>query len=107
MEKPNMARFKAMNMDEQVEMIEQSAQEALKDKEEIRTKKTAEAQRRRFLLLEGAQRIINQLQNDFDLIEMMRIPIDDPIKIQGEPSGLNSMQLEEITGSENPKAPPP
>jgi hypothetical protein len=60
-----------------------------------------------FLLLEGAQRIIDQLKNDPDLIEMMRIPIDDPIKIQGEPSILELMQLEEITGSENPEVPPP
>jgi hypothetical protein len=58
-------------------------------------------------LLEGAQRIIDQLKNDPDLIEMMRIPTDDPIKIQGEPSGLEPMQLEEITRLENPEVPPP
>jgi hypothetical protein len=33
---PNMTRFKAMSMDEQVETIEQSAQEALRVREAIR-----------------------------------------------------------------------
>jgi hypothetical protein len=81
MANPNMTRFKAMSMDEQVEMIEQSAQEALRAREEIRVSETTEAQRRGLLLIEGAQRIIDQLKNDPDLIEMMRIPADDPIKI--------------------------
>jgi hypothetical protein len=67
MANPNMTRFKAMSMDEQVETIEQSAQEALRAREEIRATETTEAQRRGFLLLEGAQRIIDQLQNDPDL----------------------------------------
>jgi hypothetical protein len=107
MANPNMTRFKAMSMDEQVETIEQSAQEALRAREEIRVAETTEAQRRGLLLLEGAQRIIDQLKNDPDLIEMMRIPTDDPIESRGEPSGLEPMQLEEITGSENPEVPPP
>jgi hypothetical protein len=59
------------------------------------------------LLLEGAQRIIDQLQNEPGLIDMLRIPTDDPIKIRGEPSGLDPIQLEEITGPENPKVPTP
>jgi hypothetical protein len=80
MANPNMTRFKAMSMDEQVETIEQSAQEALRAREEIRATETTEAQRRGLLLLEGAQRIIDQLKNDPDLIEMMRIPTDDPIE---------------------------
>jgi hypothetical protein len=33
MANPNMTRFKAMSMDEQVEMIEQSSQEALRARE--------------------------------------------------------------------------
>jgi hypothetical protein len=40
MSKPNMTRFKTMSMDEQVETIEQSAQEALRAREEIRATKT-------------------------------------------------------------------
>jgi hypothetical protein len=58
-------------------------------------------------LLEGAQRIIDQLQNDPDLVEMSRTPVDDPIKIRGDLSGLKPIQLEEITGLENPEVPPP
>jgi hypothetical protein len=53
--KPKMSRFKSMSMDEHVETIEQSIQEALKVREEIRVGKTTKAQRRGFLLLEGAQ----------------------------------------------------
>jgi hypothetical protein len=90
-----------------VETIEQLAQEALRVREEIRETETTEEQRRGFLLLEGAQRVIDQLQNDLDLIEMMRIPIDNAIKIRGEPSGLESIQLEEITGLENLRVPSP
>jgi hypothetical protein len=107
MANPNMTRFKAMSMDEQVETIEESSQEALKAREDIRATKTTEAQRRGFLLLEGAQRIIDQLQNDPDLVDMSRIPIDDPITSRGERSGLEPIQLEEIIGPENPEVPSP
>jgi hypothetical protein len=55
----NMNRFKDMSMDGHMETIEQSAQEALRVREEIRASETTEAQRRGFLFLEGAQRIIN------------------------------------------------
>jgi hypothetical protein len=72
MANPNMTRFKAMSMDEQVEMIEKSAQEALRAREEIRVVETTEAQRRGlfltpeaqtrgFILMEEAQRVIDQL----------------------------------------------
>jgi hypothetical protein len=103
----NITRFKAMSMDEQVKTIEHSTQEALRAREEIRATETTKAQRRGLLLLEGAQRIIDQLKNDLDLIEMTRIPTDDPIESRGEPSGLEPMELKEITGSKNPEVPPP
>jgi hypothetical protein len=48
---PNMTRFKAMSMDEQVETIEQSAQEALRVREEKQAVEATEAQRRGMLLL--------------------------------------------------------
>jgi hypothetical protein len=38
---------------------------------------------------------------------MMRIPSDDPITIREETSGLESIQLEEISGLENPRVPSP
>jgi hypothetical protein len=88
-------------------MIEQLAQEALKARKEIRASETKKAQRRGFLLIQGAQTIIDQLKNDLDLIEITRILVDDPVKSRGELSGLEPMQLEEITRSENPEVPPP
>jgi hypothetical protein len=105
METQNMTSFKAMNMEEKVETIEKLAQEALRVQEEIRATETTEAQRRGFLSLEGAQRIIDQLQNDHDLVDISRILIDDPITIRGDPSVLEPIQLEEITELENPKVP--
>jgi hypothetical protein len=102
-----MTRFKAMSIDEQVERIEQSTQEALRVREEIRAMETTVAQRREFLLLEGAQRVIDQLENDLEIIEMMRIPLDNPSTIRGDPSGLESIELEEITSPKNPRVPSP
>jgi hypothetical protein len=52
---------------------------------------TTEAQRRGLLLLEGVQRIIDQLKNDPNLIEMTRILIYNPIESRGEPSVLELM----------------
>jgi hypothetical protein len=95
---PNMTRFKAMIMDEQVDIIEHSSQESLRVGEEIRAAETIDAQRRGFLLLEGVQRIIDQLHNDSNLVYISWILVDDPIKIRGDPSGLEPIQLEEITG---------
>jgi hypothetical protein len=43
MANPNMTRFKAMSMDEQVKTIYKLAQEALKAREEIRVSETREA----------------------------------------------------------------
>jgi len=51
MANPNMTRFKSMSMYEEVEIIEQLAQEALISREEIRVAETTEAQRRGLLFL--------------------------------------------------------
>ena len=51
MANPNMIRFKPMSMDEQVETIDQSSQEALRAREEIRETEMTEAQRRGLLFL--------------------------------------------------------
>jgi hypothetical protein len=61
---PNMTRFKAMSMDERVEMIEHMAQEALRVREENKETKSTKAQRRGMLLLEEAQSVIQWLEND-------------------------------------------
>jgi hypothetical protein len=61
-------------------MIEQSPQEALRSREEIRASETTEAHRRGLLLIEGVERIIGQLKNDLDLIDMTRILTNDPVK---------------------------
>jgi hypothetical protein len=45
-----------------------------------------------------AKRVIDQLQNDPDLVEMTRVHADNPIESQGEPSGLEPIQIEGITG---------
>jgi hypothetical protein len=37
----------------------------------------------------------------------MRIPLNDPITIKEDPNGSESIQLEEITSLENPRAPSP
>jgi hypothetical protein len=42
MANPNMTKFKAMSMDEQVETIEQSSQEVLRSREESRVAETTE-----------------------------------------------------------------
>ena len=38
---------------------------------------------------------------------MMRVPIDNPIESRGGPSDPESIQIEETTGSDNPKASTP
>jgi hypothetical protein len=48
---PNMTRSKAMTMDEQVEMIEQTSQESLRVREENKSVEATEAQRTGMLLL--------------------------------------------------------
>jgi hypothetical protein len=58
MANPSMTMFNSMSMDEHVDTIEQSSQEALRAREEIRVAETTEAQRRGLFMLEGAQRII-------------------------------------------------
>jgi hypothetical protein len=50
MANPNMTKFKAMSVDEQVETIEQSAQEALRAREEIRATEATEVQGRGLFL---------------------------------------------------------
>jgi hypothetical protein len=62
---------------------------------------TLEARARGFLIMEHSHRVIHQLKNDLNLIEMKRVPSNNPIKIQGGPSDLEPIQIEEITGLDN------
>lgn len=56
-----MTKFKAMTMDEQVETIEKTIQEALRVREENKAVEATEAQRRGILLLEEAERAMQRL----------------------------------------------
>jgi hypothetical protein len=47
------------------------------------------------------------LQNDLDIVDMSRIPTDEPIERRGHPSGLETIQFQEIIGPENPEVSPP
>jgi hypothetical protein len=96
-----------MSMDEKVEMIEEMTQEALKVREENIVAEAIEAQRRGMFLLEGSQRVIEQLENDPQLVEMMRLTPIDPITIKEEINVSKSTQLEETTGLENLRVPSP
>jgi hypothetical protein len=79
-----MMRFKAMIMDEQVEMIEQTTQESLWVREENRAVEAIEAHRRGMFLLEEYQRIIQRLENNpqlNQLIEPIRVIPNDMINL--------------------------
>jgi hypothetical protein len=121
MANPKITRFKSMILDEQVTILEQSAQGALRAKEEMIAVEVAEAplvaplqdrgfpmiqdtQERGLLMIEQAQQIIDQLQDDPDLIAMTRtFPADNPDEIQIGPSGPKLIDINEITRLDNPK----
>jgi hypothetical protein len=64
---------------------------------------TSEAQESGLLFIEQSHRVIDQLQDDPNLIEMTRVPTDNPVEIRTSPSGLEPIQIEEIMGSDNPE----
>jgi hypothetical protein len=102
---PNMTRFKAMTMDEQVEMIEQTTQEALRVREENREVEATEARRRGMLLLEEAQRDIQRLEENpplNPLIEPLRITPADTSNHGEEINGSETIPPEETIDQENP-----
>ena len=59
------------------------------------------------LLLEEAQRVIYQLENDPQLLEPMRITLSNPINIKEELNGLESTPLGETYDPKNPRVPSP
>jgi hypothetical protein len=52
------------------------------------------AQERGLIMLEHAQRIIDQLQDDPDIVNMIRLPVDDLEEIQTGPSGPEFIDLD-------------
>jgi hypothetical protein len=95
----NMTKFKVMSLDEQVETIEQTTQEALRVRDERRTIEATEAQRRGMLLLEEAQRAIQRLEQDpplNPLIEPLRITPINTSDQEVEPNGSSAAPPTEI-----------
>jgi hypothetical protein len=54
-------------------------------------------------MIENAQWIMDQLQNDPDIINMPRLPVDNPDESQTGPSGPEFIDLDEITGLDDPE----
>jgi hypothetical protein len=87
---PNITRFKAMNMDEQVETIEHTTQETLRVREENKAVEATEACRRGLLLLEEVERAIQIFEEDPPLNPLMgplRITSTDTIHPEEEING--------------------
>jgi hypothetical protein len=62
-----------------------------------------DAWERGLLMLEQVQWIIDQLQDDPDLISMTRLHADNPDEIQTGPSGPEFIDIDEITGLDDPE----
>lgn len=94
-----MTKFKAMSLDEQVETIEQTAQEALRVRDESKTVVVAKARSRGMLLLEEAQRAIQRAEQDpplNPLIEPLRITPINTRDQEVEPNGSSVTPPTEI-----------
>ena len=55
-----------------------------------------------FIIIEHPHRVINHLQDGLDLIEMERVPADNPVKSRVGPSGPELIKIEEIVRLDNP-----
>jgi hypothetical protein len=127
---PKMTRFKAMSLDEQETILEQSAQEALRAREEMIGAEAAEAPQvaaetteiplvapiqeinfprgsgcmgERVTHDEQVQWIMDQMQDNPDLIRMTMLPTDNPDESQIGPSGPELIDLDEITRLDDPE----
>jgi hypothetical protein len=49
------------------------------------------------------QRVIDQLQNDPDLVEMERVTVDNPVESQEGPSGPELIQIDKIIELDDPE----
>jgi hypothetical protein len=117
---PRMTKFKSMSLDEQAEIIEKSAQGALRAREEMVVAETTEiplvaliqeinfpeaqdARERGLLMYEHAQQIMDQMQDNPDLIRMPMLPANNPDEIQIGPSGPELIDVDEIVGLDDPE----
>jgi hypothetical protein len=111
---PRMTKFKAMSLDEQATTLEQSTQGTLRAREEMIATETTkilqavpiqgrgfpmalDARERGFFMLEKAQQMIDQLQDDPDIVETMGSLTDNPGVSQAGPSNPEFIYLDEIT----------
>jgi hypothetical protein len=117
---PRMTRFKAMSLDEQVETLEQSAQGALRAREEMIATETTkipqavlvqgrgfpmalDTRERGLFMLEKAQQMIDRLQDDPDIVETTGSLADNPGRSQAGPSNPEFIDLDEITRLDDPE----
>jgi hypothetical protein len=99
-----MNKFKAMTMDEQVDTIEHTAQEAIRVREENRAAEATEARRRGILLLEEDERVMQRLGEDpplNPLVGPLRITLNDTNDYEAKLNGSKIVPLEENVDQEN------
>ena len=92
-----MNKFKELTMDEKVEKIEKTTQEALRVREKNRAVEAAKARRRGILLLEEVERAIQILGEDpplNPLVQPLRITPDDTNDHDVELNGSKIFPLE-------------
>jgi hypothetical protein len=53
--------------------------------------------------MEESPRVIDQLHNDLDLLDMPKVPSDDPIESREGLSDLDLIQIEEIIVLDDPE----
>jgi hypothetical protein len=99
-----MTKFKAMTMDEQVETIEHTTQEAIRIREENRAAEATKAWKRGTLLLEEAERAMQILREYPPLNPLVRPSRITPTDTNGQEAELmaqNSSTRRDIVAQEN------
>jgi hypothetical protein len=101
---PNMTKFKAMTIDDQVETTEKKYQESLMVREENRVAEVVEAQRRGIFLLEEDEKSIARFERE-PLLNTLIGPLGiTPIRAseEVEPTNSNEITPGETVDQENP-----
>jgi hypothetical protein len=62
-----------------------------------------DVQERGLLMFEHVQRIMDQMKNNSDILNMARLPKDNPDESQIGPSGPKLIDVDEITGLDDPE----